>query len=110
MLTPAGNLSELAALLKCNSYDALFCAWSFQRGTWKEAVRNIQESQPGLPVIVLSSSPENREWSEVLEAGAFDLLVPPYEKQSVLAVLEQASASREALASWRRDPFLQAGA
>jgi DNA-binding response OmpR family regulator len=110
ILTPAGNLSELAALLKANSYDALFCAWSFQRGTWKEAVRNIQESHPGLPVIVLSSAPENREWAEVLEAGAFDLLVPPYEERAVLAVLEQASASSEALASWHRDPFLQAGA
>jgi two-component system, NarL family, nitrate/nitrite response regulator NarL len=110
ILTPAGNLTELAALLKSNSYDALFCAWSFQRGTWEEAVRSLQESHPGLPVIVLSSSPENREWAEVLEAGAFDLLVPPYEEQTVLAVLEQASASREVLASWHRDPFLQAGA
>ena len=110
ILTPAGNLTELAALLKSNSYDALFCAWSFQRGTWEEAVRSLQESHPGLPVIVLSSSPENREWAEVLEAGAFDLLVPPYEQRAVLAVLEHASASCEALASWYDDPFLQAGA
>lgn len=110
ILTPAVNLSELAALLKSNTYDALFCAWSFQRGTWEEAVSNIQESHPGLPVIVLSSSPENREWAEVLQAGAFDLLVPPYEKQSVLAVLEQASASQEALASGYAKTFLQARA
>ena len=110
IVTVAGNLSQLDALLECNSYDALLCAWSFQRGTWKEAVKNIQESHPGLPVIVLSSSPENREWAEVLEAGAFDLLVPPYEKPAVLAVLEQASASREALESWYGDQYLRAGA
>ena len=110
MVTSAQDLCELPGLLKSNNYDALFCAWSFQRGTWKEAVRKIQESYPGLPVVVLSSSPENREWSEVLEAGAFDLLVPPYEKESMLAVLEQASASREALGSWYIDPSLRAGA
>jgi DNA-binding NtrC family response regulator len=73
-------------------------------------LRNIQESHPGLPVIVLSSSPENREWDEVLEAGAFDLLVPPYDERAVLAVLEQASSSREALALWHRDSYAQAGA
>ena len=110
ILTPVENLSELGALLNSDSYDALFCAWSFQRGTWKDALTDIRESYPQLPVIVLSSSPENREWAEVLEAGAFDLLVPPYEERAVLAVLEQASASREALVSWRRVPFVQAGA
>ena len=110
VVTPAGSLGELDVLLRSTSYDALFCAWSFQRGTWKEAVENIQESHPGMPVIVLSSSPLNREWAEVLEAGAFDLLVPPYEKQSVLAVLEQASASQDALAGWHCDPLVQARA
>lgn len=110
IVTAAGSLTELDAPLRSNRYDALFCAWSFQRGTWKEAVANIQESHPSLPVIVLSSSPQNREWAEVLEAGAFDLLVPPYEKKAVLAALEQAVESRDALARWRIDPVLQARA
>ena len=34
-----------------------------------------------------------REWAEALEAGAFDLLAPPYKKHEVLAVLEQAVES-----------------
>ena len=110
LVKKAGNLSEMAGELQSDSYDALFCAWSFQQGTWKDAVEKIQESYPSLPVIVLSSAAESREWVEVLEAGAFDLLVPPYEERVVLAVLEQASASREALATWHRAPFVRVGA
>ena len=54
----------------------------------------VQHRDPDLPVIVLSRTAGEHEWVAVLEAGAFDLLVPPYRQQALLAVLEQASASR----------------
>ncbi len=99
VLTPVNNLSELISLLGDNDYDALFCAWSFHTGTWNDALEEVREIHPDLPVIILSSSAEEREWLRVLDAGAFDLLVPPYQERSLLAVLEQASASREAITS-----------
>ena len=92
------------------NYDALLCAWSFHTGTWKDALEEVRKLHSDLPVIILSSSAEEREWLRVLGAGAFDLLVPPFQDRALLAVIEQASASREALASRRIAPLLKASA
>jgi DNA-binding NtrC family response regulator len=97
LLTTVNNLPELVSLLENGNYDALFCAWSFHTGTWSDALEEVQKLHSDLPVIILSSSAEEREWLRVLEAGAFDLLVPPFQDRALLAVLEQASASRDAL-------------
>lgn len=104
VLTSVNDLSALISLLEDNDYDALFCAWSFHTGTWNDALEEVRKVHPDLPVIILSSSAEEREWLQALGGGAFDLLVPPYQERSLLAVLEQASASREALGSRHRVP------
>jgi len=96
VLTPAGNLSELTALLESSFYDAVFCAWSFHRGNWNDALLEARRLHPDLPVIIFSSTAGEEEWTRVLEAGAFDLLAPPYQKRAVLSALEQATASYEA--------------
>jgi len=101
VLTPVKNLSELASLLENNRYDALFWAWSFRTGTWNDALREVRKINPDLPVIILSSTPEERAWIRALDAGAFDLLVAPFEERPLLAVLEQASASHERRVSLR---------
>ena len=95
-LTRARDLDELSALLATACFKAVFCAWSFYGGTWRNTLLEALRFQPDLPVLVLSSTGGEREWIEVLEAGAFDLLVPPYNKNTVLAVLEQAIASHDA--------------
>src|SRR5262249_42921111 len=95
-LKPVTTLRELPSVLDSDAYDAIFCARSFQSSTWREALEDVRESHPDLPFIVLASAPEENAWVETIDAGAFDLLVPPYEERQVLAVLEQASASRDA--------------
>ena len=96
VLTCAGTLGELLELLENGRYDALFCAWSFDLGTWKEALQEVQKRYPGIPVIVLSPCGAEHEWLEVLDAGAFDLLAMPYQERKLLAVIEQAGASGQA--------------
>ena len=106
VLTYARNLSELKTLLKEGEPDVLFCSWSFQSVSWKEAVEEVQHCYPELPVIVLSRTADEREWMEALEVGDFDLLIPTYgEKQSLLAVVEQAAASRETRARENYSPL-----
>jgi len=100
-VTPVNNLSELGALLENSDYDALFCAGSPDTGICNDALEEVRNVLPDLPVILLSSSAEQREWLQALDAGAFDVLVPPYQERALLAVLEQASASREAVTSRR---------
>ena len=92
----AMNLDELRINLERDSYDALFCGWSFQKGTWNDALRQVQSRCPELPVVVFSGTADQQEWAQVLESGAFDLLVAPYQRRAVIPIPEQAVASSEA--------------
>ncbi|OFW02899.1 MAG: hypothetical protein A3H94_08780 [Acidobacteria bacterium RIFCSPLOWO2_02_FULL_60_20] len=98
VVTPVHSQSELSSVLESGIYDALFWSWSFRSGTWNDALREVHKISPDLPVIVLSTAAEQRAWLRALNAGAFDLLVAPCEPRQLLAVLEQAAASREARA------------
>jgi DNA-binding NtrC family response regulator len=96
VVTPVHNQSELAEVLKNDSFDALFWSWSIRAGNWSDALREVHAIDSTLPVIVLSNEAEERAWLRALNAGAFDLLVAPFDGAQLVAVLEQASASHEA--------------
>ena len=96
ILRRAGNLAELQSKLEGEAYDAVFCGWSFHTGTWNDALGQVRQRCPDLPVVIFSETGDEREWVKVLEAGAFDLLIAPYQKHTVIPILEQAAASYEA--------------
>jgi len=95
-----GSIPELRTRIRNAGYDALFCPPSFPAGTWREVLEVVEDESPGLPVIVLSPQGNERDWLEALDAGAFDWLTLPVPQQSLLAIVEQAAASREARARW----------
>jgi DNA-binding NtrC family response regulator len=70
-------------------WDLVVCAWSFQDGTWRDAMRRIQTHRPDLPVIIFGRAGIEHEWSEVRKSGAFDLLTAPYRDHTVRRVMEQ---------------------
>src|SRR5262245_38401554 len=70
ILTAAADLGELSVLLQCSVYDALFCEWSFDRGTWNDALSAVQRFYPEMPVIVFSRTAGEEEWTKALDAGA----------------------------------------
>ena len=94
----ARNLPEMLRLLGDGPYDAFFCDWHFEGGTWRDALGEIRSCAPQLPTIVVCPVGGECEWLEVLEAGAFDLLATPWRELSVVAVLEHALDSRDARA------------
>ena len=96
VLRKVGNLLEFESELKGTNYDAVLCGWSFHKGTWNDALQQVRKRKPDLPVIIFCRSGGEQEWVEVLEAGGFDLLVSPYQKNTVLPVLEHAVASHDA--------------
>ena len=80
---------------KTEAYDAVFCDWDCAGGTWKDVLAKLKELNLQIPLVVLSRCGCEKEWVEVLEAGAFDFLVPPYNSAQILAVLEHALASTQ---------------
>ena len=95
-LVHAKDVAEVAFRLEEESCDVLFCAWAFYRDFWNGALQGMRDRYPDLPVVVLSRTGSEREWLEVLEAGAFDLLAFPCQKTALLGVVEQAADSHEA--------------
>lgn len=96
----AGTVAEMVRLLEEGAYDAVLCEQQCSDGTWREALEELQARRVSTPAIVVSqtSAVEEgiEEWTEVLEAGAFDLLLAPTQEYSVLAVLEHAVESGKA--------------
>ena len=96
----AGNVPDMVHLLQDGAYDAVLCEQEFSGGTWREALQELQARRVSTPAIVVSqtSAAEEgiEEWTEVLQEGAFDLLLAPSQEYSVLAVLEHAVESGKA--------------
>ena len=88
-------LTVPTALPKAEAYDAVFCDWDCADGMWKNVLSKLQELNLQIPLVVLSRYGCEKEWVEVLEAGAFDFLVPPYTSAQILGVLEHAIASSQ---------------
>jgi DNA-binding response OmpR family regulator len=97
MVTCAKDIPELLSILQDNGYDALFCDWSFDKSSWREALEEVRRRYRELPIIVVHHSADEQEWVDVLDAGAFDLLGPPYSERLLLAILDHVFVSREAL-------------
>jgi len=101
-LTEAGSVPEMVRELAEREFDVIVCEPEFSEGTWREALRELQARRVAAPAIVVSQTSGVdegiEEWAEVLEAGAFDLLLAPSREYSVLAMLEHAVASGQARA------------
>ena len=95
-LTCVCSPEEMFEQLERASYDALFCARSLSMGSWREVLEEVRQFYPQLPVIIVSRTADEREWLEILEAGAFDLLTPPYHQRALLYVLAHAMVSHDA--------------
>ena len=95
-LHPVRNLQDLEIALENGSYSAVFCGWSCHKGAQDSIFQTMRRTSPDLPVVVFCGTGGEREWTEVLEAGGFDLLVPPYQKSKVLPVLAHAIVSGQA--------------
>ena len=96
VFTRVRDIPQALSILAAGDYDALFCGWVLHSDTWREALKEVHKRHPDLPVIVVYHAAEEKDWVDVLNAGAFDLLAPPYDEAMVLAVLEDAILSREA--------------
>ena len=98
----AGTVPEMVHLLQNGAYDAVLCEQKLSDGTWREALQELQARRVTTPAIVVSQTSEAddgiEEWTEVLQAGAFDLLLAPSQEYSVFAMLEHAVESGKARA------------
>ena len=98
----AGNVPEMVRRLEDATYDAVLCERELGEETWREALQELQSRRVSTPAIVVSQTSTAdegiEEWTEVLRAGAFDLLLAPSQEYSVVTMLEHAVESGRARA------------
>jgi len=55
---------------------------------YRENLRYLRESNPGLPVVVATRHPDDRKWLDALEGGAADYCSAPFERFQIEWILE----------------------
>jgi len=60
-------------------------------GSWFDILNLVGDLHPGAHVVVCARVADERLWTQVLEAGGFDVLVEPYQEREVHRILEAAT-------------------
>jgi DNA-binding NtrC family response regulator len=58
--------------------------------SWIFDLRELLAVRPGSRVILISRLADDRLWAEALEAGAYDLLLKPFDKMEISSVVRSA--------------------
>ena len=85
----AHSIQEATALLNENP-GLVLCEKDLPDGTWKDVFRAARGLDNPPAVVVVSRSADEQLWAEVLNVGAYDLLLRPFEDAEVSRVMGMA--------------------
>jgi DNA-binding NtrC family response regulator len=63
-------------------------------GDWRRVLEIVAHSCPNIEVVVSSRLGDDKLWIDVLEQGAYDVLVEPYDSEEVRRIVEAAADKR----------------
>ncbi len=91
----ASNCREAADRLRAEpGVRVVLSDLSLEDGTWLDVMHDVDQRKAGAKVVVCVHLADERLWVRLIEAGAYDVLVEPYEDVEVKRILESASESR----------------
>lgn len=67
---------------------------SLPDGSWFDVLNCVGDLNPEAEVVVCARVADERLWTQVLEAGGFDVLVEPYQEREVRRILGAAAMGR----------------
>jgi DNA-binding response OmpR family regulator len=94
-LCHAENIAAALKVLDTATVPVAICSCDLKNGDWREMLNAMQELPNAPSLIVGATSADNQFWAEVLNLGAYDLLMRPYNAREVAAVLDAAVRSRD---------------
>ena len=86
----AQNVATAGELLERESFGAVLTESELPDGSWIDVIRLVARRLPGLAVVVTDRLADARFWADVLESGAYDVLVKPFYPREVQRVLSNA--------------------
>jgi DNA-binding NtrC family response regulator len=97
---------EAAALISQCRPHMIFTAKSLEDGSWASVLNIADSADVPLSVIVVAAHPDTRLYVSVMEHGAFDFVVPPFEHEPLSFVTRSAALYTHRL----RDGLARTGA
>ena len=84
----ARNLKQARPMLEARAFAAVLTEARLPDGGWPDVLRLVSEIERQIAVVVTDRLADARLWADVLESGAYDLLLKPFcsgEVQRILA-------------------------
>jgi len=91
----ASSFREATTLMHQSVPDLVLCDRDLPDGTWKDVFREAEGMRPRPAVVVVSRKPDERLWAEVLNFGAWDMLLKPFDRTEVLRMVHGVCLHRQ---------------
>ena len=76
------------------SFDLVCIDAELPDGNWRDVLLSIIGSRKQCEMIVCSRCGDERLWADVLQSGAYDLIVEPYTERETLRIFQRALDAR----------------
>ena len=91
----ASSCEEAAELLREDpEVRVVLTDLSLPDGSWFDVLNRVGDLNASAEVVVCARVADERLWTQVLEAGGFDVLVEPYQEREVKRILRAAATGR----------------
>jgi two-component system, NtrC family, response regulator HydG len=92
----AGTGSGAAAMewMKKNQPDLVLCDFRLEDITGTEMLRKINETHPGVPVIIITGYSDVKDAVEVMKLGAYDYVTKPLFPDEILITIKKALSTQ----------------
>jgi DNA-binding NtrC family response regulator len=88
----AGSLEQADSLLGTGDSRVLLTEVAFPGGTWRDALAMTARHGRNVVLVVTAALADERFWLDVLDQGAYDLILKPFVAEELLRILENADA------------------
>jgi DNA-binding NarL/FixJ family response regulator len=82
----ASSCEESSGVLARQPVSMVFCEDWLPGGGFPKLLKDVKESGTSTPVVVLSRTGDWEEYLAALRLGAFDMVIPPYERVAIHTV------------------------
>jgi len=89
-LQPSPTLASALAILRTHRIPIVLCDCDGQPEAWREILRACKLLPAPPCVIVTSRLSSDRQWTDFLNEGAFDLLAKPFDPSDVMRIVHSA--------------------
>jgi DNA-binding NtrC family response regulator len=90
VLKTSDTLAAAATVLCRHQFSVVICEYDLLPGSWTDVLAITSDLTIFPSIIVTSRFAEERKWAEVLNLGAFDLLIKPFDDEEVRRVVNAA--------------------